>query len=273
MPLIASARPKPGRKESGYVLLTLLLVMSLLVIAVGIAASSISFSIRRDREEELIHRGVQYTRAIREFSKRTGHFPLRMEELDNTGGRRFLRKHYKDPVTGRDFKLVYMSEVQLSSNIPAAMVVSTNGTPGFDAATPPPNNGDPAAPPQQQGATTDPQSGSASPAGPANAQTPAGSGSSPFSTGGQPIPGGLIVGVVSTSKDQTIRQFNGKNHYNQWRFYYDTAFDRYFLMNAPTERPFFQPAPKLEGAEAPGQSITPPSQQPPAPQPPTASQQ
>src|SRR5215469_4409605 len=97
--------------QRGYVLLTLLLVMSMLVIAAGVAASSIAFNIRRDREEELIHRGVQYTRAIRAYSKQTGHFPMRMEELDNVNGVHFLRKHYKDPITGQDFKLVYMSEV------------------------------------------------------------------------------------------------------------------------------------------------------------------
>ncbi|HYM75156.1 MAG TPA: hypothetical protein VE377_04190 [Candidatus Dormibacteraeota bacterium] len=262
----------PRHHERGYVLLTLLLIMAILAIAVGIAASSIAFSIRRDREEELIHRGVQYTRAIREFSKKTGHFPLRMEELDNTGGRRFLRKHYKDPVTGRDFKLVYMSEVQLSGNIRAAIAGSTNGAPGLNAATPPPSNGDPATPPQTPGASTDPQSDSFSTSGPTIPQGGGGSSNTPFSSP-QPISGGLIVGVVSTSKDQTIRQFNGKNHYNQWRFYYDTAFDRYFLMNAPTERPLFQPQPRLEGAETPGQSISPPSQQPPTTTPTPASQQ
>ena len=33
--------------------------------------------------------------------------------------------------------------------------------------------------------------------------------------------GGPIVGVASTSKAQTIREFNHKNHYNQWQFIYD----------------------------------------------------
>ena len=104
--MTANVHTASRRKENGYVLLTLLLTMALLIIAAGVAASSIAFTIRRDREEELIHRGVQYKRAIREFAKKTGRFPLRMEELDNTNGMRFLRKHYKDPITGQDFKLV-----------------------------------------------------------------------------------------------------------------------------------------------------------------------
>ncbi len=33
--------------------------------------------------------------------------------------------------------------------------------------------------------------------------------------------GGPIVGVASISKAQTIREFNHKNHYNQWQFIYD----------------------------------------------------
>ncbi len=66
------------QNQKGYVLLTLLLFMALLIIAAGTAASSLAFTIRRDREEELIHRGVQYTRAIREFTRKTGRFPVRL---------------------------------------------------------------------------------------------------------------------------------------------------------------------------------------------------
>ncbi len=219
------------QNQKGYVLLTLLLFMALLIIAAGTAASSLAFTIRRDREEELIHRGVQYTRAIREFTRKTGRFPVRLEELDSTEGRRFLRKHYKDPITGQDFKLVHMADVQLGgvNQIPGAKAVSD--------ATSADTSNNPAAPqqPDQSGSETVNQN-----------QSPAQGASRPnLQTTGtpstqQPISGGLIVGVVSASKEKTIREFNRKNHYNQWRFYYDTAFDRNYLINAPTERSFFQ---------------------------------
>ena len=62
----------------------------------------------------MIHRGTQYSRAIRRYVKKTGRYPSRLEELENTNNIRFLRKRYKDPITGKDFKLLHVGEVQLT---------------------------------------------------------------------------------------------------------------------------------------------------------------
>src|SRR6202142_2955821 len=102
------------RSERGYILLILMLFVALLAIAAGALAPSVVFRARRDREEEMIHRGVQYSRAIRRYVKKTGRYPSRLEELENTNNIRFLRKRYKDPVTGKDFKLLHLGEVQMS---------------------------------------------------------------------------------------------------------------------------------------------------------------
>ncbi len=48
-------------------MLTLLLAIALLVIFAGAIVPTITFDIKRDREEEMIHRGVQYSRAIRAY--------------------------------------------------------------------------------------------------------------------------------------------------------------------------------------------------------------
>jgi len=245
--------------EQGYALLTLLLIMALLVIAAGVGASSLAFTIRRDREEELIHRGVQYTRAIREFTKRTGRFPVRLEELEQSEGRRFLRRRYKDPITGRDFKIVYMKDIQLGgSQFPKTSTSNPNNTSGST-----PEAGSTTSPPD----STDNSQTDSNPT-PKPTLTAANATAVPATSGGQPIVGGLIVGVVSASTDQTIREFNKKKHYNEWRFYYDTAFDRYFLVNAPTERSMVQPIAPIAGSS--DQTTAPPSQPsatpPPAPQ-------
>ena len=42
----------------------LMLFVALLAIAAGAVAPTIAFEVRRDREEEMIHRGTQYSRAI-----------------------------------------------------------------------------------------------------------------------------------------------------------------------------------------------------------------
>src|ERR1700741_304341 len=107
-------RIRPG--EQGYVLLLLLLMVAMMVIAAGVIVPSITFEIKRDREQEMIHRGVQYSRAIRAYYKKFGRDPAKLEDLENTNQLRFLRKRYKDPVTGKDFKLLHYGEAKLSLN-------------------------------------------------------------------------------------------------------------------------------------------------------------
>src|SRR6266496_707061 len=106
--------------ERGYVLLALLLFVALLSIGVFTTIQKIDFQIKRDREEELIHRGVQYSRAVRKYFKKFGRYPTRIEELESTNNLRFLRKRYKDRVTGKDFKPLHMTDVQVSFNPAAA---------------------------------------------------------------------------------------------------------------------------------------------------------
>jgi type II secretory pathway pseudopilin PulG len=95
-------------------LLILLLTVALLVIAAGVMAPIIAFQVKRDREEELIHRGTQYSRAMKHFVKKFGRYPTRIEELENTNQVRFLRRRYKDPLTGKDFKILHMGDVQMA---------------------------------------------------------------------------------------------------------------------------------------------------------------
>ena len=44
-----------------------------------------------------------------------------------------------------------------------------------------------------------------------------------------------MVGVVSLSKKITIREFDKKNHYNEWQFVYDPSTDRGGLLNTPNQ--------------------------------------
>ena len=109
-------------------MLSLLLMVALLVVAAAAVLPSISFEIRRDREQELIHRGVQYSRAIRSYYKKFGRYPTRIEELESSNNLRFLRKRYKDPITGQDFKLLHFGEVKMAFNAPLAGASNLNGT-------------------------------------------------------------------------------------------------------------------------------------------------
>ena len=82
-----------------------------------------------------------------------------------------------------------------------------------------------------------------------NSPTPGSSaGGSPLS--GQVFGGGPILGVASTNKkDTSIREFNKKNHYNDWYFIYDSSMDRGGLLIGP-----WQPLMLGGAGSAPGMS-------------------
>ncbi len=246
------------RGEQGYILLTLLLFVTLLIISMAVVVPEITFQVKREREEEMIHRGVQYSRAIRRYVKKFGRYPTRIEDLENTNNMRFLRKRYKDPITGKDFRLLHVGEVQLLPGAGLAGATpagATAGALGQQPANPPGlPQATPNADPQNNPSPPDQQSGS----------------DSNDKLAGQVFGGGPIVGVASTSKAETIRVFNNKNHYNQWQFIYDPASDRGGLLNTPAQPPLQGAVP---GAGAPATGLQPqppvaPQQQPPANMPP-----
>jgi type II secretory pathway pseudopilin PulG len=155
---------------------------------------------QREKEEELIFRGQQYSHALTLFSRKYAN--AAPPNLDVLIEQRFLRKKYKDPITNGDFQLILAGQ-----NVPGA--------------TPPPAGR--GAQPQQ--------------AAPAGRGTPTPAAASPFGSGGAPADGrgiggrgaspigtqgaggvGGIVGVASKSKDKSIRIYNGRTRYNEWAF-------------------------------------------------------
>ncbi len=86
------------QRDGGYLLLAILLMMALMIIAATIVAPRVVQQIKRDREEEMIHRGTEYARAIKKFYKKNGRYPSNLDDLDK-GQVRYLRKRFKDPLT------------------------------------------------------------------------------------------------------------------------------------------------------------------------------
>jgi len=245
------------RSQSGYVLLLLMLGVTLLAIAAAAIAPTLAFQIRRDREEELIHRGVQYSRAVRRYVKKFGRYPTRLEELESTNNLRFLRRQYKDPITGKDFKLLHLGEVQVNfgagiagANAPGAHPgVPTLGGAAMGFTRVPNNQSVSTNAPPASGEDTGGQSDAAATA---NAQRE--SGAPEINLSSTVFGGGPIVGVASTSKDQSIREFNKKKHYDQWQFIYDPGTDRGGLLTTPAQPPLQGVTPNTQ----PGASGSPP---------------
>lgn len=257
--------------EQGYIMLILLLTVAMMIIAAGVIVPSITFEIKRDREEEMIHRGVQYSRAIRAYYKKFGRYPAKIEDLENTNQMRFLRKRYKDPITGRDFKLLHYGEAKLSLNgiaggtiagaTPVSGIASSGGlgqvsTFGGNSGLGNNSNSLFSQNSQSTGTLTTGTNPSQTPAAPGDTSTDTagpnatgsnnGTANSAGGTSGSntQFGGAPIVGVASTSKDTTIREFDHKKKYNQWQFVYDPTFDQGFLITTP-----YQPSIQMMGRQ------------------------
>jgi hypothetical protein len=140
---------------------------------------------KREREAELVFRGEQYGRAIALFQRKYGNaMPPNLDVLINE---KFLRKKYKDPMTGQDFKIV------------------TPGTPL----------------PGQSGLRED-QTGGSRGRGQGQSQSARQPGFTSATTAGtgasQALGGGPVLGVVSTSTEPSLRLFNGRDRYDEWVF-------------------------------------------------------
>jgi type II secretory pathway pseudopilin PulG len=122
-----------SQRDGGYLLLAILLMMALMIIAATIVAPRMVQQIKRDREEEMIHRGTEYARAIKKYYKKFGSYPSTLEQLDTTNQIRFLRKRYKDPLTkDGKWKLLNYGDIAMLLNsaapgTPAAALGSQTG--------------------------------------------------------------------------------------------------------------------------------------------------
>jgi type II secretory pathway pseudopilin PulG len=163
----------------------LLVAMTVMAIVMATAMPTWRTMMKREREAELVFRGEQYGRAIRLFQRKYSNaYPPNLDVLINE---KFLRKKYKDPMTGQDFKIV------------------TPGTPL----------------PGQSGLRED-QTGGSRGRGQGQSQStrqPGFTSATTAGTGGsQTLGGGPVLGVVSASTEPSLRLFNGRDRYDEWVF-------------------------------------------------------
>jgi hypothetical protein len=94
---------KPRRRnESGFALLLVFLMAAIIAITLYMEIPRVAFDAQRQKEDLLIYRGEQYKRAIQMFAKANKRFPAKIEDLESTNNRHYLRRRYKDPITGKD---------------------------------------------------------------------------------------------------------------------------------------------------------------------------
>jgi type II secretory pathway pseudopilin PulG len=229
--------------EAGYILLAVLLLLTLMLIGLSVELPRISQQIKRDKEDELVHRGKEYATAIKRYYHKAGTYPTSLEQLEDTNHLRFLRKRYKDPMNPEgEWRLIRAGEAQI--NIPAPNIPGTAppGTTPMGTASPSPT--------PASSAFNAPTGGTVgAPSGQMGALS-----TQPIGTG-QTFGGGPIIGVASNSKKTSIKEFNGDTEYDRWLFVYDPRLEQ--AQNGGggviIASPRAAGAPGQPGAGAPGQ--------------------
>ncbi len=179
---------KAGRGEAGYNLVILMVALTVMNILVAAALPAWSGVIRRDKEEELIFRGLQYAEAIRVYRNRNGgQFPTRLEDLIKAKPR-CIRQLWKDPMTeDGKWQLVFEGGPQG----PGGQV---GGIQPIDPAF----------------------EGGGAPNGPNGLNGP--DGQNGQGEEGEVVVVGPIKGVRSRSREDSFLKFNNQQRYDQWFF-------------------------------------------------------
>jgi type II secretory pathway pseudopilin PulG len=162
----------------------LLVGLSIMAVMLTVVMPVWKQTVRREKEAELVFRGEQYARAIGLFQRKSGPGTL-PPTIDVLVQQRFLRKKYKDPITNDDF---------------APILLTAATQPGAQQPGAQPGAGAPA-----RGGTG---RAGAPPAGPFTG----------FQAGPTFGASGGITGVTSKSKEESIRIYKGRSHYNEWQF-------------------------------------------------------
>lgn len=181
-------------------MVALLVTLSVMTVIMTVALPVLSTMAQRERETELVFRGQQYARAVGLFQRKYGNaLPPNVDVLVE---QKFLRKMYKDPITGDDFQVVGPGSPELALAMNAAP--QTGQQQGRGANQQGQGQG------QGQGSSfnqTQPSFGM-------NQSGGLGSGRS-ANPGGAP---GGVLGVVSKSPKTSLRLYNGHDKYNEWVF-------------------------------------------------------
>ncbi len=115
-------------------LIGVLVLVAMMLIALAVAAPRVASDLQRDKEDELMHRGLQYAHAIRLYYKKFGRYPSNLDQLEKTNEIRFLRKRYKDPVTGKDeWRLIHFGEAKVKTTGLFGQPIANTGAAGASA--------------------------------------------------------------------------------------------------------------------------------------------
>ncbi len=100
---------RANSQKSGFAMLAVFLMAAVVAISLYMELPRVVMESQRAKEQLLVDRGEQYKRAIQVYYRTIRRYPPDLDALENTNNRRFLRKRYKDPMTGEDnWRLIHV---------------------------------------------------------------------------------------------------------------------------------------------------------------------
>jgi hypothetical protein len=274
-------------KQGGYALLLVVFLIALVVVGTMSISLRVYTQGQREKEQEMIWRGKQYTRGIKLYYRKLGRFPTSMDDLvkPKVGNLRFMRQAYKDPMNKEDgsWRLIYVG--------PAGNLIGSLKPPQGGIQMPV-AGGQPGAAPGSsfgsfgsQPAPTTPIGGIAAPgtapgaAGTATGATGTGTGAQGTDTTGtgtdaQAVPagdlptimGGNIIGIGSKINHPSVIVYEKAHNYRLFEFIWDPSKDLGIAAapGTPIGAPTGTGAPGQNPIGSPNNPLSPP------PAPPTA---
>ena len=212
--------------DHGYAMAALLVSIGVMMVLMSVAMPVWRHEVQREKEAELIFRGEQYARAINLYQRKIGpgNFP---PSIDFLVQQRFLRKKYKDPITDGDFQII-----PVAAGVPQGQPQQSQQSQQMQQGGGRGRGQSPIGQMQQGQQGQQGRSSTQPPGSRIGGPGQFGGGSGQFGgasgqfvgEGGQT--GGGIMGVVSKSKDTSIRVYHGGTHYDQWTFLFSNVSNR-----------------------------------------------
>lgn len=170
-------------REAGYTLVIFVMVIAVMAIMMTVAVQTVSFQMQREREAELIFRGEQYVEGIRLFRQKYGRHPMRLKEMWEANPK-VLRRNWKDPMTDSErWGLIFVGQEG-----------------------------------QEIGAPGGPSSGRPVPTASPTPLFEMDRDKGPGGDDGEGERVGPIIGVYSLACEPSIKIYEGRTSYCEWRF-------------------------------------------------------
>lgn len=189
--------------ERGYTLFALMALMTLLALFATAAAPSLRQQTLREHEQEAIFRGEEVAEAIGLYFRYSGQLPTSMEQLlegvpRGTKKLRILRAEAAiDPLTGKEWKLI-RPRTQTMIQFQRAVMLYAGGR------VPP--------------TTTNPQLFARYGVQVTNIVDTGSTSQTPSSDDDSPNGIGEFIGVASRNRDESVINYYGLDHHDQWIF-------------------------------------------------------